>query len=183
MRPNRSIPSSTVIPVLSYPDVREAVTWLTASFGFAERVRIGEAHRAQMTVGDAAVIIADTGGGRRAPDPAVKTCTVTVREADVQVQCDRAAKHGGTILMEPTEFPFGERQCAASIPGGTTGRSRKRSPMSHLRTGAAKPSTAGNPTSGTRRRYSAPPTLAIRRHLKRSERRLPCPSRPRFAQS
>src|SRR6478609_2557614 len=40
MRHNRSIPSSTVIPVLSYPDVREAVTWLAASFGFAERVRI-----------------------------------------------------------------------------------------------------------------------------------------------
>ena len=72
MRHNRSIPSSTVIPVLSYPDVREAVTWLTASFGFAERVRIGEAHRAQMSVGGAAVIIADTGEGRRAPDPAVR---------------------------------------------------------------------------------------------------------------
>ena len=55
MRHNRSIPSSTVIPVLSYPDVREAVTWLTASFGFAERVRIGEAHRAQMSVSGASL--------------------------------------------------------------------------------------------------------------------------------
>ena len=118
MRHNRSIPSSTVIPVLSYPDVREAVTWLTASFGFAERVRIGEAHRAQMSVGDAAVIIADTGEGRRAPDPAVKTCSVTVRVADVQVQRDRAAEQSGTILMEPTEFPFGERQCTILDPWG-----------------------------------------------------------------
>ena len=67
MRPNRSMPPPTVIPVLSYPDVREAVAWLTASFGFAERVRIGENHRAQMSVGDAAVIIADTGGDRGAP--------------------------------------------------------------------------------------------------------------------
>ena len=37
VKPNRSIPSATVIPVLIYPDVREAVAWLTAAFGFAER--------------------------------------------------------------------------------------------------------------------------------------------------
>jgi hypothetical protein len=46
MRPNRSIPPTTVIPVLSYPDVRDAVAWLSASFGFVARVRIGEDHRA-----------------------------------------------------------------------------------------------------------------------------------------
>ena len=56
MRPNRSIPRSTVIPVLIYPDVREAVDWLCAAFGFVERVRIGENHRAQLTFGDGAVI-------------------------------------------------------------------------------------------------------------------------------
>jgi uncharacterized glyoxalase superfamily protein PhnB len=90
-------------------DVRgEAVAWLTASFGFAERVRIGEDHRAQISVGDAAVIIADPGGGRGAPDPAVKTCSVTVRVVDAKVLCDPAADQGGIILMEPTEFAFGE---------------------------------------------------------------------------
>lgn len=118
MRPNRSIPPATVIPVLSYPDVRGAVAWLSASFGFVERVRIGEDHRAQMSVGDAAVIIADTGGGRRAPDPAIKTCSVMVRVADVQAQCDRVAEHGGTIVMEPTDFSFGERQCSVLDPWG-----------------------------------------------------------------
>jgi uncharacterized glyoxalase superfamily protein PhnB len=118
MRPNRSIPATTVIPVLSYPDVRGAVAWLAVSFGFIERVRIGEDHRAQMSVGDGAVIIADTGGDRRAPDPAVKTCSVTVRVADVQAQRNQAAEHGGTILMEPTDFPFGERQCTVRDPWG-----------------------------------------------------------------
>jgi hypothetical protein len=62
MKPNRSIPSATVIPVLIYPDVREAVAWLEAAFGFQERVRIGEAHRAQMSFGDGAVIAADVRG-------------------------------------------------------------------------------------------------------------------------
>jgi uncharacterized glyoxalase superfamily protein PhnB len=45
LKTNRSIPASSVVPVLIYPDVREAVAWLIAAFGFVERVRIGEDHR------------------------------------------------------------------------------------------------------------------------------------------
>jgi hypothetical protein len=33
MKSNRSIPSATVIPVLIYPDVREAVAWLEEPSG------------------------------------------------------------------------------------------------------------------------------------------------------
>ena len=35
---NRSAPPATVTPVLVYPDVRAAVTWLETAFGFEERV-------------------------------------------------------------------------------------------------------------------------------------------------
>ena len=59
MKVNRSVPAATVIPVLIYPDVREAVAWLTAAFGFVERLRIGENHRSQLRVGDGAVIVAE----------------------------------------------------------------------------------------------------------------------------
>ena len=48
MQHNRSIPQATVVPVLIYPDVRAAVDWLSTAFGFVERVRIGEDHRAQL---------------------------------------------------------------------------------------------------------------------------------------
>ena len=34
VKPNRSMPSAVVIPVLIYPDVREAVAWLSEAFGF-----------------------------------------------------------------------------------------------------------------------------------------------------
>ena len=69
MKVNRSVPPPTVVPVLVYPDVRAAVSFLTAAFGFVERTRIGESHRAQLAVGDhGAVIIADVGGERRAPN-------------------------------------------------------------------------------------------------------------------
>ena len=62
MKPNRSIPHATVIPVLIYPDVRQAVDWLSKAYGFSERLRIGENHRSQMNVGDGAVIHAPTTG-------------------------------------------------------------------------------------------------------------------------
>src|SRR5581483_5790984 len=62
MKSNRSVPAATVIPELIYPDVREAVAWLEAAFGFTERVRIGENHRSQMRYGDGALIVADVRG-------------------------------------------------------------------------------------------------------------------------
>jgi len=43
MKINRSVPPPTVVPILVYPDVRSAVTFLTTAFGFVERTRIGEA--------------------------------------------------------------------------------------------------------------------------------------------
>jgi uncharacterized glyoxalase superfamily protein PhnB len=110
MKPNRSVPASTVIPVLIYPDVREAVAWLSAAFGFVERVRIGENHRAQLTFGDGALIVADVRGDRRPPRPGEVTHSVTVRVEDARAHCDVAREHGARILMEPTDFEYGERQ-------------------------------------------------------------------------
>jgi uncharacterized glyoxalase superfamily protein PhnB len=113
MKTNRSIPSSTVIPVLTYPDVRAAVAWLSAAFGFVERVRIGEDHRSQLSFGDGAVIIGDVHGDRRPPRPGEVTHSVIVRIEDAQAHCERARVNGARILMEPTDMPFGERQYTA----------------------------------------------------------------------
>jgi uncharacterized glyoxalase superfamily protein PhnB len=113
MKANRSIPAATVIPVLIYPDVREAVAWLSAAFGFAERVRIGENHRSQISVGDGAVIIGDVRADRRPPRPGEVTHSVMVRVADARAHSDRARQHGAAILMEPTDFEYGERQYTA----------------------------------------------------------------------
>lgn len=118
MRPNRSIPSATVIPVLIYPDVREAVSWLGEAFGFVERVRIGEDHRSQLSFGDGAVIIGDVRKERRPPRAGEVTHSVMVRVDDVDAHCERARAHGAQILMEPTDFEYGERQYAAEDPAG-----------------------------------------------------------------
>jgi uncharacterized glyoxalase superfamily protein PhnB len=113
MRQNRSIPSATVIPVLIYPDVREAVAWLGAAFGFAERLQIGDNHRSQLSVGDGAIIVGDVRGDRRPPRAGEATHSVMVRVDDAAAHCARARAHGARILMEPTDFDYGERQYSA----------------------------------------------------------------------
>jgi uncharacterized glyoxalase superfamily protein PhnB len=118
MKANRSVPESTVIPVLIYPDVREAVVWLCAAFGLVERVRIGENHRAQLRFGDGAVIVGDVRGDRRPPRPGEVTHSVMVRVEDVRAHCEHARAHGARILMEPTDMEFGERQYTAEDPAG-----------------------------------------------------------------
>ena len=118
MKPNRSIPQATVIPVLVYPDVRAAVAWLTAAFGFAERVRIGENHRSQLRFGDGALIVADVRRARRPPNPGEVTHSVMVRVDDARAHCERARAHGARILMEPTDFEYGERQYEAEDHAG-----------------------------------------------------------------
>jgi uncharacterized glyoxalase superfamily protein PhnB len=118
VRPNRSIPSAVVIPVLIYPDVRAAVSWLSEAFGFDERVRIGEDHRSQLSFGDGAVIIGDVRNERRPPRAGEVTHSVMVRVDDVDAHCERARAHGAGILMEPTDFEYGERQYAAEDPAG-----------------------------------------------------------------
>ena len=104
------MPYATVIPVLVYPDVREAVAWLTAAYGFQERVRIGENHRAQLRFGDGALIVADVHGERRPPRAGDSSHSVVVRVDDVRAHCERAREHGAVIRMEPTDFEYGERQ-------------------------------------------------------------------------
>jgi hypothetical protein len=42
---NRSMPRSTVIPVLTYEDVGAAIEWLHDAFGFRERWRVGGGRR------------------------------------------------------------------------------------------------------------------------------------------
>ena len=118
MKSNRSIPTATVIPVLIYPDVREAVAWLSAAFGFVERVRIGENHRAQLRFGDGAVIVGDVRHDRRAPRPGEVTHSVMVRVEDAHAHCARAREHGARIVMEPTDFEYGERQYTAEDLAG-----------------------------------------------------------------
>ena len=118
LRQNRSIPGAGVVPVLIYPDVRAAVTWLEAACGFCERLQIGEDHRSQMIAGDGAVSSGDVRHDRVPPRAGESTHSVMVRVDDARAHCERARAHGAAILMEPTDFEYGERQYTAADLAG-----------------------------------------------------------------
>jgi uncharacterized glyoxalase superfamily protein PhnB len=116
LKRNRSIPQASVVPVLIYPDVREAVDWLCAAFGFVERVFIGENHRAQLSFGDGGLIVGDERGERRAPRAGEVAQSVLARVEDAEAHCAHARAHGARILQEPADYPYGERQYGAEDP-------------------------------------------------------------------
>jgi uncharacterized glyoxalase superfamily protein PhnB len=119
MKSNRSIPSARTIPVLTVADVRAAVAWLGEAFGFAERLRIGDGHRSQLELPEeGALILAEVGGNTRVPTPGSAAHSVMVRVADARAHFERSQRAGARILMEPTDFEYGERQYAAEDPFG-----------------------------------------------------------------
>lgn len=105
---NRSMPSSTVIPMLSYPDVREAADWLCRTFGFTVRLRIAD-HRIQLNVGDGAIVIASGVAGSAA---------LMVRVENADRHHEHARQQGAVTLAPPTSYPYGERQYTATDLAG-----------------------------------------------------------------
>lgn len=115
---NRSAPPVSVTPVLTYPNVPEAVEWLVRVFGFAERVRIGD-HRAQLSFGGGALIVADDSGDRSSPTAeAGVTQSVMVRVDEIDRHYAGVQAAGVSPLSEPTDMPYGERQYSVEDPAG-----------------------------------------------------------------
>ncbi|HVO48589.1 MAG TPA: VOC family protein [Steroidobacteraceae bacterium] len=114
---NRSMPPGAVIPVLIYPDVRDAVEWLCRSFGFVERLRIGT-HRSQLAVGAGSVLVteqrAEPGAARPATSAAVPAespvLSIMVRIEDVQKHYAHTRRLAARIISPPADYPYGERQ-------------------------------------------------------------------------
>ena len=106
--PNRSMPPGTIIPELVYPDLAAAAAWLCATFGFRERLRIGN-HRSQIVVGsDAAIVVVQATQPADAEAPLSDSLMVRVEHVDRHyaqvVQC------GARIISPPADYPYGERQ-------------------------------------------------------------------------
>src|SRR5258707_4471862 len=98
MLANRSIPNCTVIPELAYPDIGEAIDWLCNAFGFTLRIRIAD-HRAQLNVGDGAVILIE----QRAPG-GNESHAVMVRVENVDRHHERASRHELGYCDRPPTF-------------------------------------------------------------------------------
>src|SRR6201987_920582 len=98
MLSNRSAPPATVTPVLVYPDVRAAVAFLEAAFGFRERVRIGDDPPAQIRFGDdGALVVADVRRDQVAPSGGVVTQLIKLKVEDVDAAFARARDAGALV--------------------------------------------------------------------------------------
>ena len=119
---NRSAPGATVVPILVYEDVDQAVDWLCGTFGFKERLRAGRpgapTSHAQLQIGDAAVMLGREGAEFRRPRPDEVNQYVVVHVADVDQHFARARERGARIVNTPVDMPFGERQYSVQDIGG-----------------------------------------------------------------
>ena len=73
---NRSMPPGVIIPELPYQDVGTAATWLYQTFGFKERLRIGN-HRCQLTFGESSIVVIER------KEAGVSSMMIHVDEIDV----------------------------------------------------------------------------------------------------
>jgi uncharacterized glyoxalase superfamily protein PhnB len=106
---NRSMPPGVIIPELPYDDVDQAATWLCQTFGFKERLRIGD-HRCQLSFGENSIVAIER------KEPGISYILMHVD--DVDRYHERARQAGARIVTPPADYPFGERQCTVEDIGG-----------------------------------------------------------------
>ena len=119
---NRSAPKATVVPILIYEDVSQAIHWLCDAFGFRERLRAGapggSVTHAQLDIAEGTVMLGREGGEFQRPRAGEVSQYVVVHVHDVDQHYEHARRRGARILKSPADMPFGERQYSVEDVGG-----------------------------------------------------------------
>lgn len=120
---NRSVPTDTILPHIVYPDVAEAVTWLSKTFGFAEHYRYGQpggpVNGAQMFLGNAWIMLKRAGPGWATPAQlGFGTQSLSVFLEDVDTHFQRAKSAGARIFEDLHVTEYGDRQYGAEDLAG-----------------------------------------------------------------
>ena len=119
---NRSAPTATIVPILIYQDVGQAIDWLCGAFGFTERLRFvgrdGTIGHAQLALAEGAIMLGRQGGEFRPPRPNEVNQYVHVHVEEVDRHFEHAKQFDARIVEPPTDKPFGERQYTAEDHAG-----------------------------------------------------------------
>jgi uncharacterized glyoxalase superfamily protein PhnB len=121
MPTNRSAPTATVVPILIYPDVGEAIEWLCRAFGFSERLRAernGVIGHAQLEVAEGAIMLGRQGGPFQPPQGEIVAQYVHITVPDVDRHFEHAKGCGAQVMQAPHDTSFGERQYMAKDHAG-----------------------------------------------------------------
>jgi uncharacterized glyoxalase superfamily protein PhnB len=108
LKKSRSTPNTAVIPTLYYPDVREAVEWLTTALPFTERLRIAD-NRCQLLHSNGAIVVANPGGHANA---ASSTQQRSGAHSITDALFQRAKAADARVLAEPADHMYDECQCS-----------------------------------------------------------------------
>jgi len=111
---NRSVPTDTILPHITYQNVASAVAWLTTVFGFTEHYRHGDPRAvsgAQMHLGNAWIMLNSARAGSASPAQAGhRTQSLTVFVDDVDAHFEKAKAASARIVEDLHETIYGERQ-------------------------------------------------------------------------
>ncbi len=107
MPANRTMPDSTILPILSCRELTTSIEWLCKVFGFTERWRAG-AHRAQLEYNGGVIVLSKQEQGQE-----LSVSSLLVRVDNVDQHYDQVKQFGVQILQAPADYPYGERQYTA----------------------------------------------------------------------
>jgi uncharacterized glyoxalase superfamily protein PhnB len=108
---------------LLYEDVGAALTWLSKTFGFTERMRLpgpdGDIVHAEMEFADGVIMLGNPGPDYRNPKRVGHTTQMLyVYVDDVDKHYEHALQAGAKILDEPADMFYGDRRYGAEDPEG-----------------------------------------------------------------
>lgn len=112
-----------ITPYLLYEDVASVLDWLTATFGFRERMRMpgpdGAIIHAELELADGVVMLGRPGPDYKNPKHVGHvTQSLYVYVDDVDKHFEHAKSAGAKILEEPTDQFYGDRRYGAEDPEG-----------------------------------------------------------------
>lgn len=113
---------ASAVPYLYFDDVANGIEWLSAAFGFTERLRLdlpnGLVAHAELELEGAVVMVGGIGqrNAGRPPERVRGGVYIFVDDVDTHFQAARAA--GAQIVEEPEDQPFGDRIYLARDPEG-----------------------------------------------------------------
>ncbi len=111
---NRSVPTDTILPHVTYKNLPEAISWLTSRLGFEEHYRYGDpVSGAQLRLGDAWIMVNQARGEYRTPaELGFGTQCLTIFVEDLEQHVARARAAGVNVVEQLHETIYGELQYA-----------------------------------------------------------------------
>jgi uncharacterized glyoxalase superfamily protein PhnB len=111
-----------IIPVVPYADIRAGHDFLVDVLGFASagiEEHGGEVVHAEVRAGDRRIWLHAISGGLTSPQAAgAATSGIVVHVPDVDAHFATAKAKGATILREPEDEPYGQREYGLQDPEG-----------------------------------------------------------------